>query len=105
MHVLVRIARIMWRESALTFNYSNSRRGDIFIGVSSLFLAHAVSDFFDRPPYEGEFVSSFVFTAIVVVAYFFTLVTLLRIRAARRGDGEQEEPTADGPSAPPNTSS
>ena len=81
---IVRAGRIVWREARLTFGYRGSRRGGLLLGISAVILTNVVSDFFDRPRYEGEFVSSIVFTAIVLTAYIIVVTTLRRARGRAR---------------------
>jgi len=90
--------RIVWREIKLTFWYGGSRRGDIVFGLSTLFFYKAVSEFFAQPSYEGQFVSSFFFTAGAVLAYVVVVTSLLRARAARR-KRKQEQQAIPGVSA------
>lgn len=84
MHEIVRAARIVWRAARLALRYRGSGRSDLLLGISAVILTRAVSDFFDRPRYEGEFVSSIVFTGIVLTAYIIVVNTLRHARAAGR---------------------
>lgn len=91
---------IGWREIRLTVNYEGSRREQILFWISVIFVPDAVSDFFARPQYEGQFVSSFAFFTIVLLTYVAVLTSLLRARAAWR---KRKLETAKEPSLPSNS--
>lgn len=74
--------RIGSREIRLTANYEGSRREQVLFWISVIFVPDAVSDFFARPQYDGQFVSSFAFHVIVLLMYIAVLTLLLRARAA-----------------------
>jgi hypothetical protein len=95
----------VWREIRLTFTYGGSRRANLFVGLSALFLYKALRDFFSRPEYEGDLLGSFWFPPLAVLAYFIAVTSLQRALAARQRAGRDQKTPEDGHSNSPSIAS